>query len=94
MMADEPIVFSEERRRRHPFRPRVVSEQEAALVDEYARAYVLAERATVKRFETAMLQINVDLAIRNKIQAAYDALKNPERATAHGELIPTRRSAT
>jgi hypothetical protein len=51
-------------------------------VDEYARAYVLAERATVKRFEMAMSNINLDPTIRRAIQAAYEALKNPDSERA------------
>jgi hypothetical protein len=88
-MADEPTDLSKERRRRHPFRPRVVSEHEAALVDEYARAYFLAERATVKRFETALLKV-LDLPTLLRVTEAYQLLKNPDAGkVGHGEPVPT-----
>jgi hypothetical protein len=82
MPDDEPIDLSKERRRRHPFRPRVVSEHEAALAGEYAKAYLAASRATEWRYERAMLNINLDPTIRRAIQAAYEALKNPDSERA------------
>ena len=85
-MTDEPIVdFSKERRRRAP----LISQGDIALAGEFARASVFATSVTEKRFETAMENINVDPTIRRAIQAAYEALANPdaERARADGILI-------
>jgi hypothetical protein len=83
-MADELIHLSDERRRRQP----LVSEQEAALASEYARAYVAAVSATEKRFETAMLNVGFDLPTLGRVKAAYEALKNPDpERPAHGEPV-------
>jgi hypothetical protein len=82
-MADDLIDIDKERRRRKPPSEldrsgKPVSQEDAALASEYARAYVSAESAAERRLEMAMLKINVDFSLRNEIQAAYAALKNPD----------------
>jgi hypothetical protein len=86
---DEPTNLSDERRRRKPLsefekalaviegvRAGAPLSEDSQKASDFLRGVDIGEKSTEKRFELAMLEINLDFFARHKIQAAYDALKN------------------
>jgi hypothetical protein len=87
-MTDDPTDLSEERRRRKPLseiqkalavieglRAGDPPSAESSRASELLRGIDIGEKSTEQRFQMAMLNINLDPAVRRAIQEAYETLK-------------------
>ena len=90
-MVDNLTYLVEERRRRTPpsefqkalaviedLRAGDPPSAESSQASKFLRGVDIGEKSAEQRFQMAMSNLNLDLSLRHAIQAAYEALKNPD----------------